>query len=57
MGLEIGKQKMEIPIQANGLLTIPMDMANINGQMVIYMKASGLMTEDMVSYCLAVLPS
>ena len=31
MGLVIGKQKMEILIQANGLITILMDMVSING--------------------------
>lgn len=41
MGLAIGKQKMEIPIQANGPITILMDMANINGQMAIFMKENG----------------
>ena len=41
MGLAIGKQKMEITIQANGPITILMDMANINGQMAIFMKENG----------------
>ena len=41
MDSAIGKEITEIAIQANGPITILMDMANINGRMAIFMKENG----------------
>ena len=47
MGSVIGKEKTVIAILVNGPIIILMDMANINGWMVIFMKENGKWVWDM----------
>ena len=47
MGSVIGKEKTVITILVNGPIIILMDMANINGWMVIFMKENGKWVWDM----------